>query len=89
MKYLSEKCDNKREDKHTARHHAPRTRPLVAQGSLLHRQCAAKLSLCRRLRSDEEHRPYSDHHSQTRRDDRALHRAYDAQVSRIVGQWAP
>ena len=89
MKYLLEKCDNKTEDKHTARHRAPRTRPHIAPGSLLHRQCAANFSPCRRLRSNEEHRPYSAHHSQTRRDDRALHRGYNAQDSRILGQWAP
>jgi hypothetical protein len=94
MMCLSEECDNKREDKHTARqlpdqYHVPRTRPHVAPGSQFHHRCAAKLPLCRHLRSDEEHRPYSARHSQTRRDGKAPHRAYNAQVSRVVGLWVP
>jgi hypothetical protein len=94
MMYLSEKCDNKTEDKHTARqppaqYHTPRKRPHVAPGSQLHHQCAAKLPLCRRLRSDEEHRPNSVRRLQTHRDGRAPHRAYNARVSRVVGKWVP
>ena len=87
--YLSEKCDNKIEDKHTARHRAPRTRPHVTPCSLLHRQYAAKLPLCRHLCLDEEHRPYSAHHLQTRHDDRALHRAYNGHDLRVVGRRVP
>jgi hypothetical protein len=86
MIYLS---DNRREDKHTARQHARQTRPHVAPRSLLHHQYAAKLSLRLHLRSGEEHRLYSVRRQQTRRDDRAPHKAYNAQVSRAVRQWAP
>ena len=89
--YLSEKCDNKREDKHTARqlsarYHVPRTRPHAASGSQLHHRCAA-IHPYRHLRSDEEHRPYSARHSQTRRDGKPPHRAYNAQDSRVVALW--
>jgi hypothetical protein len=92
--YLSEEYDNKREDKHTARqlpnqYHVPQTRSHAVSGSQLHHQCAARLHPCRCLRSDEEHRPYSARHLQTRRDGKAPHRAYNAQDSRVVGLWVP
>jgi hypothetical protein len=38
---------------------------------LLHHRCTAKLPLCRRLHSGEEHRPYSARCLQIRRDGRA------------------
>ena len=79
MMHLSEKCDNKREDKHTACRHAPRIHPHVAPGSLFHHRCATKLHQCRHLGSGEEHRPYSAHHPQTHRDGGAPHKRYSAQ----------
>jgi hypothetical protein len=90
--YLSWKCDNKREDKHTARqspaqYPAPQTHPHVASGSLLHYRCAANLPLCPRLRSGEEHRPYSARRLQIRRDGRALQRACNAVALRVVEYW--
>ena len=93
MMYLSEKSDNKREDKHNARrpptqHHVPQTRPHVALGSLLHHRCATKL-LSRYLRSGEGHRPYSARRPRTRRDDRALHRACNAAAPKVVEHWVP
>jgi hypothetical protein len=90
MMYLSGKCGNKREDKqpHTQLH-APRTRPHVPSGSLLHYQCAAKLPLCRCLRSGEERRQYSAHCLQIRRDGRALHRACNAVALTVVERWVP
>jgi hypothetical protein len=93
--YLSGKCDNKREDKHTdsqpapAQYHAPRIRPDVVSGSLLRYRCAAKPPLRRRLRSGEEHRPNSARCLPIRRDGRALHRASNAVALRVVEHWVP
>ena len=82
MMYLSGSCDNTRKISTplVSRPTSARKRPHVAPGSLLHRRCAAKLYLCRCLRSGEEYRPNSVRHPQTRRDGRAPHRAYNAQV---------
>ena len=92
--YLSEKCDNKREDTRTprqqpAQYHAPRTRPHVESGSLLRYQCAANLPRCRRLRSGEERQPYSARCLQIRRDGTALHKACNAVALMVVERWVP
>ena len=94
--HLSGECDNKREDKRIARElpaqcHAPRTRPRVASGSLLHYRCAAKLPLRHRHqhRSGEQHRQYSARCLQIRRDGRALHKACNAVALRVVEHWVP
>ena len=94
--YLSGKCEYKTEDMDTARqqpalYHVPQIRPHVAPGSLFHHRCAAKLPLCRRLRSGEERRPNSARCLQIRRDGKALHKACNvvAPSLKVVGQRVP
>jgi hypothetical protein len=94
MMYLSGKCDNIREDKHTARrwtaqYHVPRTHLLVASGSPLHHRCAAILPLRRRLRPGEERQPYSVHCQPIHRDDKGPHKACNEMAQRVVEMWVP
>jgi hypothetical protein len=88
---LSEKCDNKREDKHNGRwqYYRPRTRPHVASDSLFHHRCAAKLPLRRHLRSGEERRLYNARCLLIRRDGKGPHGACNEVAPRVVEKWVP